>query len=74
MNRQPVKGLVFTALSVPLTVVLWFGLTGLFGLGYGPATDVITLCFAFFWQVGWSFGGWPANRWTDSRWVRGLVN
>jgi hypothetical protein len=74
VNRQPVKGLVFTALSVPLTVVLWFGLTGLFGLGYGPATDIITLCFAFFWQVGWSFGGWPASRWTDSRWVRGLVN
>lgn len=74
MNRQPVKGLVFTALSVPLTVVLWFGLTGPFGLSYGAATEVITLCFAFFWQVGWSFGGWPASRWTDSRWLRGLIN
>jgi hypothetical protein len=73
-SRQPSKGICFTLLSVPLTVVIWYLLTGLFGLGYGPATTVITVCFAFFWQVGWSFGGWPASRWTSNRWLRGTCN
>lgn len=74
LSRQPLKGIVFTALSVPLAVIIWFGLTGPFGLGYPAATETITVCFAFFWQIGWAFGGWPASRWTSSRWVRGLGN
>lgn len=74
LSRQPAKGIIFTLLSVPLAVVVWYLLTGLFGLGYPAATLVITVCFAFFWQVGWSFGGWPASLWTSSRWLRGAGN
>jgi hypothetical protein len=74
LSRQPVKGIFFTALSVPVAAAVWFGLTGPFHLGYPAATEIITVCFSFFWQVGWSFGGWPASRWTSSRWLRGLIN
>jgi hypothetical protein len=74
LSRQPVKGLFLTALSIPFAALLWLLLTGLFGLSLGAATLVITVCFAFFWQVGWSFGGWPAARWTSSQWLRGFIN
>lgn len=74
LSRQPTKGFIFTLLSVPVTVFVWYLLTGLFGLSYGSATVTITVCFAFFWQVGWSFGGWPASLWTSNRWARGTVN
>ena len=74
LTRQPAKGLAFTARSIPFTVALWYLLTGLFELDYGPATLVITVCFAWYWQLGWAFGGWPGNRFSDSRWVRGAIN
>jgi len=72
--RQPLKGLVFTAGSGVGAVGLWYLLTGLFSLDYGQGLLVFTVCFTFFWQIGWSFGGWPASKWTDSRLVKGVVN
>lgn len=74
LSRQPLKGIVFTAASAPVAVGLWYLLTGLFGLDYGPGTLVFTVCFTYFWQIGWSFGGWPANKWTTSRWKQGAFN
>ncbi len=74
LSRQPLKGLVFTAACAPAAVGLWFLLTGAFGLDYGPATLFFTVCFTYFWQIGWSFGGWPASRFTTSRWAQGAVN
>lgn len=74
LSQQPQKGIVFTLLSIPAAVGLWFLLTRLFALDYGPGALVFTVCFTYFWQIGWSFGGWPASRWTESRWVRGAIN
>ena len=62
LSRQPSKGLAFSAFSLLLAVALWFLLHGAFGLDYGPAALVITVCFSWFWQLAWSFGGWPASR------------
>ena len=74
LARQPAKGVAFTVASVPVAVGLWYLLTGIFGLDYGPGAVVFTVCFTYFWQVGWSFAGWPANRWTSSRWAAGAIN
>lgn len=74
LARQPLKGIVFTALSVLLAAGLWFLLHGAFGLTYASSSVVITVCFSWFWQLAWSFGGWPGNRVTANRWLRGTLN
>lgn len=72
--RQPWKGLIFLGLSVLGGAAMGLLLIGLYGLEYGPATTVFTVCVVYFWQFAWSFGGWPANLISDSRWVRGVIN
>jgi len=74
LSRQPLKGVFFTALSLPLAPGLWFLFHDAFGLDYGSSSLVITICFSYFWQIGWSFGGWPASRLTSNRWLRGAIN
>jgi hypothetical protein len=74
LSRQPLKGIAFTLFSVAFSAVLWWLLRGPFGLGYPSATLVFTVCIVWFWQLAWSFGGWPASLITDSRWVRGAIN
>lgn len=72
--RQPLKGMFFTGLSAIAAVGLWLLLHDVYGLDYGPATLVFTVCFVYFWQFAWSFGGWPGSLASDSRWVRGAIN
>ena len=74
ISRQPVKGIFFTAISIPAAVGIWFLVHGAFGLDYASSSLVITVCFSWFWQLAWSFGGWPANRFTENRWARGSIN
>jgi hypothetical protein len=74
LARQPTKGMVFSVASVPVALALWLLLRDVFGLEYGAGAVVFTVCFTWFWQIGWSFGGWPANRWTSSRWGVGAIN
>jgi hypothetical protein len=74
LSRQPAKGLAFTLASIPVAFVLWFLLIKVFGLMYGAGTLVFTVCFTYFWQLGWSFQGWPACLWTKSRWIQGVIN
>lgn len=74
LSRQPLKGVAFTLFSVAFGAVLWWLLRGPFGLEYPSATLVFTVCIVWFWQLAWSFGGWPASLFTESRWVRGAVN
>jgi hypothetical protein len=72
--RQPYKGLGFISASAVLAIALWYLLKGPFGVDYSTGLLVFTVCFTFFWQIGWSFGGWPANKWTHSRWTKGIIN
>ena len=74
ISRQPVKGIFFTAISIPAALGIWLLVHNLFNLDYGSSSLVITVCFAFFWQIAWSFGGWPANLVTENRWLRGTLN
>jgi len=74
LSRQPVKGLFFTAISLPAALGIWLLVHGLFGLDYASSSLVITICFSWFWQLAWSFGGWPANLVTGNRWLRGSLN
>jgi hypothetical protein len=74
LARQPVKGIAFVLFSALGGCGLWLLLHGAFDLDYGPATLVFTVCIVYFWQIGWSFGGWPASLCTESRWVRGAIN
>jgi len=74
LNRQPTKGVVFTLLSCALGALLWALLRGAFALDYPAATLVFTVCIVWFWQLAWSFGGWPASLATGNRWLRGTAN
>jgi len=74
LSRQPLKGIAFTLFSGIAGAALWGLLRGPFSLDYGSATLVFTVCIVWFWQLAWSFGGWPASLFTDNRWVRGAVN
>jgi hypothetical protein len=74
LSRQPLKGIAFTLFSCIAGAALWGLLRGPFGLDYGSGTLVFTVCIVWFWQLAWSFGGWPASLFTSSRWVRGAIN
>jgi len=74
LSTQPVKGIAFTLMSFVVGALLWALLRGPFSLDYGSGTLVFTVCIVWFWQLAWSFGGWPASLWTDSRWARGAIN
>jgi hypothetical protein len=74
LSRQPVKGIAFTLFSFIFGAALWGLLRGPFALDYGSATLVFTVCIVWFWQLAWSFGGWPASLITSNRWTRGVVN
>ncbi len=74
LATQPLKGIAFTVFSIVGGALMWALLRGPFELDYGSATLVITVCLLWFWQLAWSFGGWPASLFTDSRWVRGAAN
>ena len=74
LSRQPTKGIFFTAISLPAALGIWLLVHGLFDLDYAASSLVITVCFSFFWQIAWSFGGWPANLVTENRWLRGSLN
>lgn len=74
LSRQPLKGIVFTLLSCLGGAAMWWLLRGPFGLDYASATLVFTVCIVWFWQLAWSFGGWPASLVTENRWLRGTLN
>ncbi|MEN3284313.1 MAG: hypothetical protein V7607_5453 [Solirubrobacteraceae bacterium] len=74
LSAQPIKGIVFTLLSCVAGALLWALLRTAFSLDYGSATLVFTVCIVWFWQLAWSFGGWPASLLTSNRWVRGSIN
>lgn len=74
LDRQPTKGIFFTAISLPAALGVWLLVHDLFGLDYGSSSLVITICFSWFWQLAWSFGGWPAGLVTENRWLRGSLN
>ncbi len=73
-RRQPAKALALAVLTVPVALVVWLVLSRLFGLSDGAATLTITVFFAWYWQIGWSFGGWPGNLLTANPWLRGALN
>jgi hypothetical protein len=74
LSRQPTKGIAFTLFSCVFAAVLWWLLRGPFALDYPSATLVFTVCIVWFWQLAWSFGGWPASLLTSNRWLRGILN
>jgi hypothetical protein len=74
LSRQPLKGIAFTLFSCLGGAAMWLLLRGPFGLDYGSGTLVFTVCIVWFWQLAWSFGGWPGSLFTESRWVRGAFN
>jgi hypothetical protein len=74
LSRQPTKGIAFTLFSCAFGAALWWLLRGPFSLDYASATLVFTVCIVWFWQLAWSFGGWPASLITTNRWKRGVLN
>ena len=74
LSRQPLKGIFFTLLSFFGAGAMWWLLRGPFALDYASATLVFTVCIVWFWQLAWSFGGWPASLITENRWLRGTLN
>jgi hypothetical protein len=73
-NVQPAKGVVLILISLLFSGLLWVLLIGVFGLTYENATIVFAVCFANFWHLGVSWGGWPTSLVTEHRLLRGLIN
>lgn len=74
LNRQPTKGIFLIVVSILFAAALGLLLIKGFGLDYGPATMVFSVCFANFWHLGVSWGGWPGGLITQHRFWRGLIN
>jgi hypothetical protein len=74
LSRQPVKGIFFTFASAVVGIIYGFVLLKIYGISYGAGTLFFTICFTYFWHLGWSFMGWPASLFTKSRWTQGVFN
>ena len=71
---QPFKGLLFIAViaAVSLVFELFFG--QVFRLDVNSKLVYITLCFVWWWHLGFSLNGYPGSRFSSSRFGRGTVN
>lgn len=73
-RSSPLKGLLTFLPIAAGAAVVEFVLGVVFDMGTDLKLVYMTLCFVFWWHFGFSFGGWPGSRYSESRVGRGLVN
>jgi|GEM_PF-3073310 len=73
-KNQPFKGLLFIVLIAILSILfeLFFG--QVFHLDVNTKLVYITLCFVWWWHLGFSLNGYPGSRFSTSRFGRGTIN
>ncbi len=73
-KNQPFKGLLFIGIIAVVSLVFELIFTGLFALDVNEKLVYITLCFVWWWHLGFSLNGYPGSRFFSHRFGRGTVN
>lgn len=73
-KSQPFKGLIFIGLIAIVSLIfeLFFG--QVFRLDVNSKLVYITICFVWWWHLGFSLDGYPGSRFSSTRFGRGTVN
>jgi hypothetical protein len=73
-KKQPFKGLLFIGIIAAISAVfeLFFG--QVFRLDVNSKLVYITICFVWWWHLGFSLNGYPGSRFSSGRFGRGTVN
>ncbi|MBD2435367.1 hypothetical protein [Nostoc sp. FACHB-110] len=73
-KSQPFKGLLF----IPVIAVISYIFELIFGqilqMPVGTKLTYITICFVWWWHLGFSLNGYPGSRFSSTRFGRGTVN
>lgn len=73
-KSQPFKGLLFIVVIALISLVFELILDRIFRLDVQSKLVYITLCFVWWWHLGFSLNGYPGNRFFSHRFGRGTLN
>lgn len=73
-KSQPFKGVLFIGLIAVLSLLSELLFDRVFQLDVNAKLTYITLCFVWWWHLGFSLGGYPGDRFFRSRIGRGTFN
>ncbi len=73
-NSQPFKGLLFIAVIAAVSAVFELAFGQILRLDVNLKLVYITICFVWWWHLGFSLNGYPGSRFSSTRFIRGTVN
>lgn len=73
-KSQPFKGLLFIGIIAAISIVFDLIFGQVFHLDVQSKLIYITICFVWWWHLGFSLNGYPGSRFFSSRFGRGTVN
>lgn len=73
-KSQPSKGLFFIAVIAAISLIFELIFGQIFQLNVQTKLTYITICFVWWWHLGFSLNGYPGSRLFSTRFGRGTVN
>jgi hypothetical protein len=73
-KNQPFKGLLFIAVIAVISYIFELIFGQILQLNVGTKLTYITICFVWWWHLGFSLNGYPGSRFSSTRFGRGTVN
>ncbi len=73
-KSQPSKGLFFIPVIAAVSVIFELIFGQVFQLNVQTKLIYITICFVWWWHLGFSLNGYPGSRLFSTRFGRGTVN
>lgn len=73
-KSQPSKGLFFIAVIAVISFIFELIFGQIFQLNVQTKLTYITICFVWWWHLGFSLNGYPGSRLFSTRFGRGTVN
>ena len=73
-KSQPSKGLLFIAVIAAVSLVFDLIFGQILQINVQTKLTYITICFVWWWHLGFSLNGYPGSRFFSSRFGRGTVN
>ena len=73
-KKQPYKGVLFIGLILVVSLLFELIFGQIFQLDVQSKLIYITICFVWWWHLGFSLNGYPGDRFSSSRFGRGTIN
>lgn len=73
-KNQPFKGVLFIGLIVAVSLIFELIFGQVLQLDVQSKLIYITICFVWWWHLGFSLNGYPGSRFSSTRFGRGTIN